>query len=350
MYRLEYVLAYPQTGDIVLAGPAGGWQASAEGRLVNVETGSPVLQLDDLVVMLRNSFQGDGRFTCAIAPTQQGLARTQAFLNEWRKRTLLPEQRDAWLRELRQCLGAQTIKVGGIDPRTRAARVVVEADYHMKLIGTGLEPGVVGVDSYLDMAAARGGEPSSLEVLRWWFTLNYDAIRAAPQRDAFELCGPGVRVLSENELLTEQGERVHTGKSDELNREFARNFTNHFAALAAKYPIYAELRNIFDLALAAALLRTEDLPTQADWHMTHFLDPQQCQVALGAAPKQVESVINHRVVNRTRIIAQVSGGVLADPRTLARPSSVRLDTRGQLGAERAEAAPQQLARDAWWWD
>jgi len=63
----------------------------------------------------------------------------------------------------------------------------------------------------------------------------------------------GVRVLSENELLAAQGQRVHTGGSDPLNQRFADSFTAHFAALAQKYPVYGELRAIFDLSLAVTL-------------------------------------------------------------------------------------------------
>ena len=50
--------------------------------------------------------------------------------------------------------------------------------------------------------------------------------------------------------------------SDELTSEFARSFTKHFDTLAAKYPIYAELKNIFDLALVAGLIQSHDLPGQ----------------------------------------------------------------------------------------
>ena len=38
--------------------------------------------------------------------------------------------------------GKQDIEVYGLDPRTRAAQVIVEADYRMKLVGMGLEAGV----------------------------------------------------------------------------------------------------------------------------------------------------------------------------------------------------------------
>ena len=57
MYRIKYLFVYPQTGDIVLAGPAGDWRTDTEGRIVNVDTGIPVLQLDDLVVVLRNALE-----------------------------------------------------------------------------------------------------------------------------------------------------------------------------------------------------------------------------------------------------------------------------------------------------
>ena len=36
-------------------------------------------------------------------------------------------------------LGRQDITMYGIDPRTHAGRVLVEADYRMKLVGIGLE-------------------------------------------------------------------------------------------------------------------------------------------------------------------------------------------------------------------
>ena len=62
---------------------------------------------------------------------------------------------------------------------------------------------------------------------------------------------------SENEHLTAQGKQVHTGESEELTASFARSFTEHFEELAAKYPVYGELRNLFELALVGALIHEE---------------------------------------------------------------------------------------------
>ena len=240
--------------------------------------------------------------------------------------------------------------VDGIDPRTHVGRVIVEADYRMKLVGLGLEDGVLGVPSYLSMIdVPKGAAPPPLDVLRWWFTLNYSAVQSTADRDGFEIRGQGVKVLSENELLTATGQQVHTGESDMLNRDFARNFTQHFPELAAKYPVYSDLQNVFDLALVGALIRSEKLTDRADWHVQCFGDPRQFAVELGVAPKSVESVMNHRIVNRVNILVGVSGGVSCDPAKLVEPKAIEADY-GRLREERAAAGPKSASPDTWWWD
>ncbi len=49
LQRVQYVFVYPESGDLVLAGPAGDWRPAAENRIVSTETGLPVVRLDDLV-------------------------------------------------------------------------------------------------------------------------------------------------------------------------------------------------------------------------------------------------------------------------------------------------------------
>jgi hypothetical protein len=265
---------------------------------------------------------------------------------------LKPGQRDGWLARLRQQLGRQDIEIYGIDPRTRTARVIVEADYHMKLIGMGLADSVPGVTSYLDSVQVGPDQtPPPLGVLRWWFALNYQAIHATPRRDAFQLLGTGVKVQSENEMLSEQGERIHTGQSDELNRLFAARFTSHFDALATRYPIYAELRNVFDLAMVAALIREEDLTSRVAWSAPHLRDSRGYQVTRGDAPREVDTVINHRVIDRKHVIAGVSGGVAVNASVVVHDLAVETAPYGRLYQDRAAGTvPPTLPRDRWWWD
>jgi hypothetical protein len=352
LQRIRYVLIYPETGDLVLAGPAGDWTLDRENRLVGADSGRPVVQLDDLVVIMRHIFSSpDGEFGCSIVPTEEGLAKAKAFLEASSKKPLKSGQKGKWLAELRNQLGRQNVEVFGIDPRSRVAHAIVEADYRMKLVGIGLEEGTIDVPSYLEMikpAAGQGSRP--LDVLRWWFTVNYDALATDTDRDVFELRGQGVKVLSENELLTATGQQVHTGASDPLNAEFARNFTKHFEALAKKYPVYADLQNIFDLALTASLLKTEGLADRVGWHMLSFRDRHQFAVAQGPAPQAVDTVMNHRVVNRVNILAAISGGVSVNCRSLVEAEAIVTDRQGRLGSEQQRSAPEKLSATAWWWD
>lgn len=351
--RIEYVFVYPETGDLVLAGPAGDWKRDEAGRIVGAQTGRPVVQLDDLVVVWRRMCEGpDATFGCSITPRQEGLAAAKAYIQERETKPLKRGTSRAWLNEIRERIGHQDVTVSGVDPRTRVGRVLVEADYHMKLIGLGLDEGTIGVPSYLELVKVpKGQAPPPMKVLRWWFTINYDSVTVDANRAAFQLIGQGVKVSSENEFLTATGKRVHTGASEPVNLEFADNFTRHFPALAEKYPLYADLQNIFDLALVGALVNHEGLADQADWHMTCFGDPYAYQPALGHAPTKVDTVANLRKIGRNRILAAVSGGVTVDPSSMVKSDSIQIDRQGTLKSDWARGErSDDLARDAWWWD
>ena len=332
--RVQYVFVYPETGDLVLAGPAGDWRLNQDGRILAADTGQPVVRLDDLLVVFRRGLTNpESFFGCSINPRQEAMAKTQAFLDKSSTQPLQPGQRGKWLDTLRDTLGQQDIEIFGVDPASRVAGVLVEADYHMKLIGMGLVDGVDGVKSYLDSITVKNGEaPPAMSVLRWWFALNYDAVRSTPSGDAFELVGQGVRVLSENELLAEQGKRVHTGQSDPLNRQFAESFTAAFRCTGGKVP---------GLRRTAKRIRSVDGRGIDSVRGPHRAQPsgqpsllsnaERLAVPKQAVPRQVETVINHRVINRRHVVAGVSGGVMVAPRR--RPQS-RAHSRGRGQAVR----------------
>lgn len=85
MTRVQHVFFYPDSGDIVLAGPAEGWMSDLSGRVVSMSLGQPVLELQDLVVALRayppqgaddhvdDADSGRARVIgCSIDPTPEG--------------------------------------------------------------------------------------------------------------------------------------------------------------------------------------------------------------------------------------------------------------------------------------
>ncbi len=349
--RIQYIFAYPDTGDLVIAGPAGDWTRGPENRIVSSDTGDPVVRLDDLVVVFRHMMKGsDAYFGCKIDPRQDGLKRAEEFAAKWRGQRLPPGDtvRKEYCRQLAAALGKQDIEVfGGLDPETRVARTLVEADYRMKLVGLGLEPGVPGLASYMGLIKT---PPKSVEMLRWWFTLNYDSVQTSQDHLAFNIRGQGVKVQSENEHLTALGERVHTGESEPLNQKFVESFTKHFDELCVKYPIYAELRNICDLALAASLIREEGLTDKAGWHMTYFSDPRAFGVDKFRIPKEVDSVVNYRVLNNGVFVVQVSGGVAVKPSELVGPKAIQVESSRQLQNQRPQSAARRGTADRWWWD
>lgn len=357
LQKIQYIFVYPETGDIVIAGPASEWSYDGDGRPVGIESGQPTLQLDDLVVCLRNAYDGRGTFGCSIDPRPENLAATQRFLAS----SKLTGGR--WRTELRNTLGLQDISIDGIDPKSHAARVLVEADYRMKLVGIGLEEGVLGLESYLDMVGLdEDGNPPSMDVVRWWFAMNYDALTTTEKRNAFEINGLGVQVMSETEFLARDGERVRSGKSTAPTARFAAGFTKEFEAMQAKYPIYAELRNVFDLALVASLIREEGLDDSIEWNLTHFGSASDnnvdvYQVEEAAVPRSVETVMNHRTIDSRKdgrrlrhTIIGVSGGVVADTRPLIQSDNIKLDSYGLMRVEQSTAEPTSLSHHQWWWD
>lgn len=351
LQRIEYVFVYPDSDDLVIAGPAGDWRIDPFGRIVAADTGAPLIRLDDLLTLLRRSRETKSSFFgCMINPRQRALAVTQAVLDKSAQRPLEPGQRKEWLENIRSTLGRQDVEIFGIDPTSHVARVMVEADVHMKLVGMGLEAGVPGVESYLDSAKASRGPIAAMAVLRWWFALNYAAIKTSPDDNAFQIIGDGARVLSENEVLAAQGRRIHTGQSDPLNQQFADSFTVHFNELAAKYPVYGELRAIFDLSLALALIDADKLMERAHWKPTRLLDNEKLRLPRWPAPKEVETVANCVVVGRRQIIAGVSGGVMVDvEKTLANRTAENSPVLATVRSV-APAPPAAGEEIQWWWD
>lgn len=356
IYAIEYLALIPETGDILIAGPAGPWKTDEIGRSINIKTGLPTLQLDDLVVCLRNAWDNNGKYGCKITPRQPALVATQDFLATSRLKGR------AWREQLRETLGLQDIEVFGIDPKTHAGRVLVEADYRMKLVGMGLEKSIPEVPSYLErLQVTPGSQGVPMDVVRWWFTMEYDDIVTDESRQVFTFGGNGVKVLSENELLDQFGNRIHTGKSKGPTAGFAKDFTLHFEKLAGRYPIYRELKNLFDLSIAAALIRNQALDRRAGWNLTFFGNPTSngdfvYHPSVGKFANEVASVMNHRVISERKqrstvkhTLVGVSGGISFDAMQVVQPDRTKTDKSGELSSLQFESN-QPAEPTAWWWD
>ncbi|MFV0441976.1 MAG: DUF1598 domain-containing protein [Planctomycetaceae bacterium] len=350
--EVRYVFLYPEQHEIVLAGPAEGWRYNEQGRAVGANTGRPTLQLDDLVTVMR-TFSRDGMniFGCSIDPKPENLQALKDFVNASQARGPLANgQAGRWAKQLQDKLGMQTVSVFGVPADSRVARVIVEADYRMKLIGIGKLDAGSQIPDYFALLSRHPEQASGrIDGLRWWLTLQCQEVLNSADRDAYELRGTAVKCLSENEFLNNQGERVHTGDAEPTNRLFASNFTEHYADLAQREPIFADMDGVFNLALVAALIQHDGLDRQAGWDRGTFRIGGQYLTARYPAAKEVETVANHRVFKGSEVVVQVAGGVKGDMVSLlenadARQVSPRLDGVAEKGQ------PVDLPANRWWWD
>jgi len=356
LQRIQVVFVQQATkdspGDLLIAGPAGDWQVRADGKIVSVERGQPIVRLDDLLVLWRRYQQRRGAaFGVSINPRQQGLARVQDYVRASNAEPIEPSQRGKWLHGLQASLGTQDVEFFGIEPNSHVARVLLVADYHMKLIGMGLAKSVDGVISYLQSVKIEAdGSVPPMSVLRWWFAMQYDPVTTTAERDVFRLQGLGAKVLSENELLAARGQRIHTGQSDELNGRFASSFSAAFEQICQQYPLYTELRNVLDISMVLALVEREGLLERAAWQPTLFANADWLPLPRMRVPTEVETIVNHRVIRRKHIVAGISGGVWIDARkTLTVVSAASaLSTKWSQGLPKGKAAPE--GEVVWWWD
>ncbi len=350
--QIEYVFVYPETGEIVIGGPAESWEYNDYGMAVGSENGRPTLQLDDLVTVMRTfSPEGMNIFGCSIDPKPENVKAVKEYAtNSQARGALSPAGVRRWANHIGDLLGLQDITVYGVPAESRVARVLVEADYRMKMIGVGKLDANSNIPDYFDLlkknpTLASGG----LDAMRWWMTMKYDAVLHSEDHNVYQVRGSAVKCLSENQFLNAQGERISTGKSEPVNRQFAQNFTDHYQELAQQDEIFADLQGVFDLALVAALIKRDQLDEKAGWNRGVFATDGAYRTETYPAPQQTDSVVAHRVFNGQDVVLQVAGGVRADLMAVVSNNEIS-KTSPRLDGVAETAKAVDVPANRWWWD
>ena len=349
MTRLKHVFFYPESGDIVIAGPAEGWMTDLSGRQVSMSQGRPVLELQDLVVALRAFPPGDEskskEIGCSIDPTPEGLARMQEFLASYGG-AATPNDTQTIVDGLRTSLGMQNVTIHGVSPKSHFAQVLVEADYRMKLIGIGLEQPPIKLASYVEKASAAQVARNAMQ--RWYFTPDYKCVRTSDDGLAMELVGDGVQLIGADEVVVAGGQRKQAATGERASAGFARAFTQKYPQLAERSPVYAQLRNLIDMSVAAAYMQHEDFYSQANWTPTTFADEAAFPVETCPEPRNVETAVTS-IWKGNRLMTPVGGGVSMQAKQALIPDNMLEDEDGELAKKRDETKIN-LAEGQWWWD
>jgi hypothetical protein len=352
--RLQFVFYYPDTKDIVIAGPAEGWMPDQAGRVRGLNSLRPVIELDDLVTALR-AFPPQGKLTsqisCSIDPTQEGLAKMQQFLRDVGSRFSAENaQGDAQyiISGLKENLGPQQIHIKGVPADTHFAQVLVEADYRMKLIGIGLEhPPIRQLISWVDRVNPVAVNRNALQ--RWFFVPEYECVRETADDCAMELQGNGVKLVNADEVVAPDGTRAPSTTIDGASRAFTEGFTKKYAELAAVSPVYAQLRNCIDLAVAAAFIQAKNYYGKSGWNMPLLGEEGVYHVETLVAPQQVDCIVNGLWRGHT-LMTPIGGGVNIQPRKALAPDNLLHDDDGKVGQAHDQVDLKSLKPDQWWWD
>ena len=311
LLRVHYVFLYPDSKDIVIAGPAEGWVNDGFGRPVGLSSGRPVIRLEDLVVALRAFPPGGSRHPAdrlLDRSDRGGKCRHAAVPAAHRLSAPPPTIPSSSSRACRRTSACKRSASTASRRRRHFAMVLVEADYRMKLIGIGLEKPPIRMVSYIDRATRRqrttcsAGSSSPIT----------SACGPAEDGMAMELVGDGVKLVGENEVVTSGGQRQPAGHADAASQAFTTAFTKKYSALADRAPVYAELRNLIDLAVAAAYIQHEDFYGKADWKMDLFGDETaftrgDLQHAEAGGPGDQRDLAGHT------LMTPIGGGVHIEP-------------------------------------
>jgi hypothetical protein len=222
---------------------------------------------------------------------------------------------------------------------------MVEADYRMKLIGIGLERPPVQMKSWIELAAFGSVAANALQ--RWFFVPEYQCVRISEDDLAIELVGRGVKLCCADEVVLPNGRRMAADNASGSAKQYAETFTRKYPEIAAQSPVYAQLRTLIDLAVAAAYMQEFDAYGKASWKVETLLSEQAFPIQRLPRPAEVEPVIN-AVWRGNRLLTPIGGGVTMHPRMALDPPSLLMDEKGHVGA--ARTAARDLPVGKWWWD
>jgi hypothetical protein len=291
--RIEDVFIYPESHDIVLAGPAETYKLDNTLEPLGASTARPLVQLEDLIVAIRAVGDGAPRsgagadrgvrsaggpggrdfFGCSLenpANFKEAWDSTFAKYGKGPAGTLQAE--------LKKALGHQQVKLYGVPEDSRVALAMLAADYRLKRISMGLET-VPGVGNAL------GSETAAPRI---WFEPSYDALLVSEDGNSYELRGPRLKVMVGTQPF-------NPATTTDAQKRFGENFSKAIPAAAERIDAIADLQNVTDCFMVAALLRQDRVPAKAglDWSwLTSAQGLAQYKVASLPVPRTADTVVH----------------------------------------------------------
>ncbi|HEY5311717.1 MAG TPA: hypothetical protein VIK18_04335, partial [Pirellulales bacterium] len=178
---------------------------------------------------------------------------------------------------------------------------------------------------------------------RWWLVPDYGPLLTDGQSLVWELPGGHVKAMTEETFLGEGVVRSNTGKVSSTAQRWADNMTAKYDELSAKEPIFGQLRNCMDLAVAAALIFKENLPFKSGCDLGVLVNANQLPAEEMLAPKRIDTQASF-VKKGNNWVISASGGVQIQPWAVV----TKVEKNERVVSARGSHEPENLKK--WWWD
>ncbi len=303
---IEYVLIYPEQNDVVLVGPAEGWEVGPQGVMVGKNSGRPVMLLDDLVTAIQAA-TGEVRavFSVSIDPTKEGLQRMAQFAS-----SVNPSSAPQNIAKgMEESLGPQTITLRGINPSSHFAYVMAAADFRMKQISMGAAKSPVrSIPSFVSMMkspAQNGALP------RWWLAPNYESVSCDADRLTWSFADGKVVTMTDTDFFDGNQIVRKAAKKSSVFQQWADKMTENYDELAKAEPVFGQLRNCMDCALTAAVIAENDVMRKMGSSFAPMMSSKEICAVRRNVPQHVASTAV--TARRGGSVMFVTGGVSINP-------------------------------------
>ncbi len=339
LQRIEYVIVSPDNDDVIIAGFGEGFKTDAEGNVVGIRSGMPVIHLQDFLVAMRSvdNARRDYGITVSIDPTEEGNARIRQIMQQLNTRNF----NEAAAEALEAAGGPQRITLTGVPKDSRFSQILVASDYKMKRLAMGLDESPDFLPSILAMAQAKNSAANKMTP-RFWMECHYEPVAVSEDKSIWKLSGSGVRAKTEEEFLDRDG-KLKSGKPNKLAKKWADTMTQHFDELSKSEPVFRELRNLMDLSVVGAIIAKENLLQRVDLELPAINGLDTIATPTWNVPQSVPTQCSFTRLTNSLMVT-TSGGVTVDSWSVAAntTSDAKLTGFANKGLKNRS--------DRWWWN
>ena len=186
--------------------------------------------------------------------------------------------------------------------------------------------------------------PNADSMRRWWFSPKYDVIETNNEQTVWRLMGPRLQVSAQDEIVDANGHRQDAPVTHVSLEKYAQQFTEKIPALAEKVAAIAQLQNIVDLLLVAAIVERSGSENRLNWQPLVFDEEQRLPLHEFGIPRETPSIVKVRMAGERSVLGLIAGGVTVTPRRIL------ADAKTTSGGDGLALPVRSNHNSSWWWD